>query len=242
VIQVYVASLRREAAELAALRATLAPEELARAQRPFDPLLRERFVAGRGLLRRLLGAALDCPPAEVALRYGPHGKPMLAEQPAGGLSFSLTHSQDLALYALAHGLGAAQLGVDVEAIRPRERMERIVRRFFSAREQGAWLALEPARRERGFYACWARKEAVIKALGLGLALPLGSFDVSVDPDAPARLLSMGGDAAASKPWWLRDLSVGDGFAAALAVHRPPYPLAALAADAFELDVVLEALA
>jgi 4'-phosphopantetheinyl transferase len=222
-LDIHIEPLDRPPVEVAAFEATLAPDELARAARGRDPLQRARFVVGRGLLRSLLGAALGQAPAAVRLRYNPHGKPNLAEEPAGGLRFSLAHSQNMALYALASGCGEAQLGVDLEAIAALNDMGALVQRFFSARERDAWLALPERLRTRGFYACWTRKEAVLKALGVGLARPLGSFDVSVDPDAPARLLAIDGDEEAARPWLLRDLPMPDGFAAALAIHPAPLP-------------------
>ena len=63
----------------------------------------------------------------------------------------------------------------------------LAERFFSVTETALLRALPLDRRSLAFLACWTRKEAFIKALGFGLSCPLDAFDVTIDPDTPARI-------------------------------------------------------
>jgi 4'-phosphopantetheinyl transferase len=130
-----------------------------------------------------------------ALRFerARHGKPYLVGH---SIRFNLSHSGDLALIAVARD---REVGVDVEAIRPERDVVGIARHFFAPGESEALSAEPPRRRAAAFYRCWTRKEAYMKACGLGLALRPDSFDVSLVPPG----------------WHFVDLAVGDGYAAAL---------------------------
>lgn len=93
----------------------------------------------------------------------------------------------------------------------------LVRRFFSASENATYEALPEASRQRGFFDCWARKEAYIKAVGRGLSLPLNSFDVAFGDDQPARLVRVSPPEAA-KSWSLAAVDVGPGASAAVVLE------------------------
>ncbi len=77
---------------------------------------------------------------------------------------------------------------------------------------------------RAFFNCWTRKEAYIKARGEGLSLPLDSFDVSLCPGEPAALLKHRDDAREASRWVLRDVSVDEGYVAAIAVEGHDWQL------------------
>jgi len=157
---VVVARLDPPAEEVQSLQASLSPAELKRAGRFGLQRLRRRFVVARGRLRELLGERLGLPPPDVTLAYGTNGKPELADR---SLYFSVSHCEDVALYAFS---SASEIGVDVEAIRPIREADAIAAQFFSPRE-----------RLLDFLYCWTRKEALAKALGGGLSLPLAQLDV-----------------------------------------------------------------
>jgi 4'-phosphopantetheinyl transferase len=203
---------------LARFESFLSDDERRRAERFRVGDLRRRFVAGRLALKAVLGSYLGCLWDKVEFSYGTHGKPRLAEAFAtGGLEFNLAHSHELALVALTKGRA---VGVDVEAIRPMRDAERIIRRFFSPREQAEFLALPEAERLAAFFRGWTRKEAFLKATGTGLATELDAFDVTLGPDEPVALLRVGDDPSEPARWSLLDLDAGPGFAAALAVLGP----------------------
>jgi 4'-phosphopantetheinyl transferase len=189
----------------------LSPDERQRAARFRFDQDRQRFILHRGILRALLGRYLAVHPRELAFMSGPNGKPALASPfAARGLRFNLSHSQNLALYAFALD---REVGVDVEAIRPLDDVEGIARRYFSRAENAALERIVPVQRSEAFFNCWTRKEAFLKATGEGLDRPLDSFDVSLAPGEPARLLATGEPTGA---WSLHDLAPAPGFRAAVA--------------------------
>ena len=146
---------------------------------------RQHYIVARASLRRLLAERLRIAPRAVEFVETKYGKPRLA--PVHGSSdveFNLSHSGILALYAFTSGRA---VGVDVELIREVPDADDLAERFFSPTEIASLRALPPDQRSLAFLACWTRKEAFIKGLGLGLSCPLDAFDVTIDPDAPARI-------------------------------------------------------
>jgi 4'-phosphopantetheinyl transferase len=216
VVHLWRASLRATGAALPELLALLSGEERTRAARFRSDVHRGRYIVGRAVQRRVLGRYLAIPPELVVYRLGPHGKPELdpAVHP-GSTRFNVSNSEDDLLLALTLG---AEIGVDLEALRPVSERDAIAARFFSVPEQAVYRSIPEAQREVAFYTCWTRKEAWIKALGDGLTLPLGHFDVTLRPGEPARLLATRGDPGAAARWTLREVDVGAGWLAALAVE------------------------
>ncbi|GIX47817.1 MAG: 4'-phosphopantetheinyl transferase [Candidatus Tectimicrobiota bacterium] len=201
------------APSVAGLQALLAPEEQARAARFYFARHRRRFIVARGVLRLLLGHYTGLPASQIALGYGPQGKPALV--PEAPLRFNLSHAGGLALYAFALG---REVGIDVERLRPEPLREGVAERFFSPREVATLRALPPPLQVPAFFACWTRKEAFIKAKGGGLSIPLAQFDVTLAPHEPVALLRTAWDAQEAARWSLQALEAAPGYAAALAVE------------------------
>ena len=197
---------------------TLDTDEQTRAGRFHFEKHRRRFVVGRGVLRLLLGRYLEVKPEEVRFAYGPYGKPELdAAHHADGLRFNASHSHELAVYAFVQD---HDVGIDVEHIKDDFATQEIAERFFSEFEIEVLRALPREEQAAGFFRCWTRKEAYIKAIGSGLSHPLDQFDVTLGPDEPAALLRDYRDPESVRCWTLFDLVVGRGYAAALAVNGP----------------------
>ena len=191
------------------------PTSAARALRFRFDHHRSAYVTGRGMLRLLLGHYLDSDPARLSFVPSPMGKPALAvEHNRDSIRFNVSHSNDLVLYAVTRD---QEVGVDLEHVRPLADMEKIAKRFFTARECAVLKSISPEARETAFYTCWTRKEAYLKALGGGLSRSLDSFEVSLRPEEPARLLWTIDDVQEPERWSLVDLSPATGFVAALAV-------------------------
>lgn len=186
-VRVVSASLDVDEPRLRELRAWLSAAERARAERFVFELHRRRFVAARGMLREALAAELGVEPAAVGFEHGPRGKPRLVRGLDPELGFNVSHAQDRALFAIARGL---ELGVDIEALREDVDHAAIARRFFSPRERDALLALPDTARAAAFFTIWTRKEAYVKLLGGGLAIPLDSFDVTLDADERVEIFSL----------------------------------------------------
>ena len=207
---VWIVDLALSDARLARCAAVLSPGERARAGRFLRPADRARFTASHAALRLILARALGVGAESIAFSAGPAGKPELAGPTQGRLAFNLSHSGACALVGLAQDAG---IGVDVEAIRPLPDALRIARAQFAPDEAAALAALPPEAMEAAFFGLWTRKEAVVKALGAGLSLPLAGFSVSLPPAAP-RLLRM----ADGGGWTLADVAAGSDCAATVAVR------------------------
>ena len=207
--------------ELAALGECLDLEEVARARRFHFERDRRHFTASRGWLRRLLSRYLEMSATEVRFAYGSRGKPFVisGELP---LRFNLSHSHGQALFVVATG---REVGIDLEAgARLGDDWRGLVRRVFSAREQAELAALPVDTQRTGFLNGWTRKEAYLKATGLGIVDGLQSIEVTLDPRGNARLLK----GPAGLDWNLQDLRTDDHFAAALVVeHAEPITITRL---------------
>lgn len=190
-IEVSVASLAQPADALRGLAASLSNEERDRAARFGSEMLRDRYVAGRGLLRQWLSRHVGRAAGSITIDYGVAGKPIVREDPP--LYFNVSHSGDLFACAITR---AGEVGIDVEQHRPIDDFEDIARRFFSAPEVEALTQVQRSDRLAAFYQCWTRKEAFLKATGEGFSRPLDTFAVSLGPSVPARLVWLsGGDPA-----------------------------------------------
>ena len=195
-------------AELISLAACLDPQETARACRFHFERDQRHFTAARGWLRRLLSRYLGVDAAGVAFGYGERGKPFI-RSPETTLRFNLSHSHGRAMFVFAHG---REVGIDLEAgARLGEEWSGLARRVFSSREQAELAALPTARQRDAFLNGWTRKEAYLKATGLGIVDGLQSIEVTLDPTLVPRLLS----GPAGLGWTLHDLRCDADFAAAL---------------------------
>ena len=217
-VHVWRAWLDVSAEELEARSKLVTEEERARGARYLRPEVGTRFVAGRGLLRRLLGMYLGADAAEVEFTFNSFGKPALTPRHgAGDLRFNVSHSHDWALLAFTRG---RELGVDIEGVRPDFATREIAERFFSPSEARRLIALPAATQTEAFFQCWTRKEGYIKARGEGLSRGLDSFEVAFGPGVDAAVLNASDDASPTARWLVLDLQPAQGFAGALVVERP----------------------
>jgi 4'-phosphopantetheinyl transferase len=213
-IHVWCAALSEFASELGPLNALLSSRERERAERFRFAKDRNHFVARRGILRGILSRYLEQPPPEIDLRHGRFGKPEVnGDFVRGNLQFSVSHSADLALYAVTR---ACPIGVDVEHVRPFPQFEKIASRFFSPHEREMLMALRPEQQSEGFFACWTRKEAFLKATGEGLGRDLAEVEVTLAPWDEPEFLSIKCEPPLRAEWQLRSFSPAPGYLAALA--------------------------
>lgn len=213
VVHIRRASFKALMPQLEALKKHLSAEELERtAQFHFDRH-RDAFALGRGFLRALLAGYVDVDPRDIAFEYAAYGKPRLVPTQSG-VRFNVSHSDDLMVCAVARN---RELGVDCEALRENIELESMARRYFSAAETESLLSLPPQERVRGFFNCWTRKEAYIKAHGEGLSMPLNTFAVSLAPGQPAALLACDEPGEAHR-WELSALVVPEGYAGAVVLE------------------------
>ena len=212
-MDVVVARLDPGASEVRAASRLLSDDERRRANGFVFDRDRFRFIVGRARLRQLLGARLDVAPSSIEFAYGNRGKPSLSFVFAGsGLRFNVSHCGNLAVYGFAWH---REIGIDVEAVGPLPDADAIAARFFSRRENATYSSLRPSERPLGFFNCWTRKEAFIKALGDGLSYSLDRFDVSLAPDEPAQLLHVESALAPEDRWSMWSFSAAPGYVAAV---------------------------
>jgi 4'-phosphopantetheinyl transferase len=216
-IHVWRANLEIEEKLILNFTRILSPDEFERSERYYFKKDRNHFIAARGILRTILGGYLNIDPGDLCFTYSTLGKPSISgEQNANGLFFNISHSYGFALYAFSY---CGEIGIDIERIRPDQHADTIISEIFSQREIAALSALSSKQREKSFFACWVRKEAFLKACGTGLSLAPDRIEVSLTAGGPSALLSIEGDYSEASLWSLRDLDVGPGYAAALAVRR-----------------------
>lgn len=148
----------------------LSTEELARVERLVPPVPKRRSLVMRGVLRWLLAGYLRSTPAEVVLGYGTLGKPHLVDSK---LRFNVSHSQNIGFIAVA----GCEVGIDVEKRRGNLSMASLVERYFAEREKHQFRQLSAAEQPAWFFRCWTRKEALLKACGTGILVPLDQVEV-----------------------------------------------------------------
>jgi 4'-phosphopantetheinyl transferase len=214
-VVIHRVSLTVDAAVRAELMAALSAHERARAERFHRAGDRERFAVVRGALRTILADCGAGAADRLVIAPGAHGKPELS--PPSPLRFNVSHSGGVGLVAVAFG---CEVGVDVERIRYRLGLRTVARRFFAPAEVSALERLAPADFLTGFYRCWTRKEAYVKARGLGLRMALDGFEVDVGTTDMGRTVVVGDP---ESPMYLTDLAAPDGYVAALALAAERVP-------------------
>ena len=218
-----------DAAAHALLFGLLSAGERVRAERFRAAADRLSFTAAHGTLRLLLAAMLGERPQSLAFAANAWGKPRLV--PDRAIEFNMSHSGGIVLTALARHL---PIGVDVEAMRPFAERADIVQRYFHPGEAADLATVPPADAEAAFFRCWSRKEAVVKALGLGMSLDLHRYRVACLPGARAEVLALEAEAAPQQNWSLIDLDPGPGYVGALAARHRPLRVERAAFDAAAL--------
>ena len=207
-----------DAAGSAAAVDILSEDERARAARFHFERDRQRFIAGRAALRRILAAYLGRSPADLVFTVGPHGKPAVENL---GLEFNLSHSAGCGLLAVTRD---RRVGVDVERVRADFAGEDIARRFFAPAEVEALAGSAPDQYATGFFRCWTRKEAYVKARGDGLSLALDRFEVPLDQGATRALAACLDDPSECARWSLREVVPAPGYVGALVVEGDGWTL------------------
>lgn len=191
---------------LAALEGALSPVERRHADCLRSPSARRRWAAARGSLRTVLAGYAGMSPERLRIAHRPGGRPVADGVP--GVHFGLSHSDDRALIAVGR---TAELGVDVELIRPLAALEALAGRWLSAEDRAAIGRCAPCDRPRAFLGRWTRREALLKACGAGL--PVAAWRAEPEAGVP-------------REWTVRRLRPERGYVGALAVRERPVRLVA----------------
>jgi len=215
-VHVWAARLDDASVDLERGRDLLSPDERERAARFRFEWHRRRYLVAHIALHEILCRYLPVEPARISFDLGANGKPKLHQAlTPSGIEFNLSHSNEMALLAVAHG---REVGVDVEHAREQFEFQDVAERFFTAKEVSAMRALPPALRRQAFFKCWTSKEAILKAKGTGLSGAQEEVEISLGSDEQVRI-------AANVPnWWLFELAPIAGYEAALVVAGAPVPI------------------
>ncbi len=171
-----------------------------------------RHVIGRGIARLALARLGQCEPAGIALRVSAEGKLFLDDGP----SFNIAHSGNDVLIGLA---ATGRLGVDVEAVRALDDLFGVARASFVASEVEALMQRPDAEQLRHFYRTWSRKEAMLKALGVGIGA-LQSLTVSADLECDNALIRLDLPNERMEEWVVRPVPCSDVVETAVAWDQP----------------------
>lgn len=182
-----------------------------RAKRFRFDLDRSRYVAAHVALRTSLSDVLEQAPSEIQLTLGAEGKPALVENQ--DWVFNLSHSEGIALIAVAPCKHSADIGVDIEMVRDIADWQSLARENFSDTEFRDLASCREEDRAIAFLRCWTRKEACVKALGTGLTLATKGFTIGIGSDAVAVTIDVDGQ---SRDVEVRTLFETDNCVAALA--------------------------
>lgn len=175
---------------------------------------RNRFVAGRVWCREILGLYLGQAAGTLTFERQSGGKPIVTGEP---ISYNFSRSGDWGLIAISQ---PSIIGADIEKMRATDDLPYVARGHFSSAEQASLARLKGDHWFDGFFACWTRKEAVVKAIGEGILMPLDCFDVSLDPASPATIIDARADAAVAQGWSLIGFRPDDGYWGAIATNIP----------------------
>jgi len=209
--------LERTAEDWTEAAALLSPAELTRAGRFGTSALRERWMAGRGALRTVLGRTLGIDAADVVLRRGVRGRPELADTTAR-VDFNVSHTRGVAVVAVARDLpGTARVGVDIEHRDRDVRADRLAGKFLTPGEQATLADLPADLGRQRFLRYWTCKEAMSKATGDGLSAPFRRLEVRLD-DSIA--LVAGPQPYEPSRWKLHAVDVPAAYIATVALFQP----------------------
>jgi 4'-phosphopantetheinyl transferase len=209
-VHVWLASLEVSPHEIGKLAKLITEDELEKAGRFHFQTDRDHYIAAHGMLRSILGKYLKMDPEELTFYYGPYGKPMLTKKTNPCMvRFNISHSHGLALYVVAK----CEVGVDLEFIHEDYSFGGIVEQFFSQQEMAELNSCPEHLRVDLFFQLWTRKEAYLKARGLGLSGDLKQPEFFSVIRSPGEFRSN----QAKSPWVLMDIAVPSGYAASVAV-------------------------
>jgi 4'-phosphopantetheinyl transferase len=193
----------------------LSSDELEKASRFAFQELRDAYIVGRGLTRCLLSARVKLQPHSIRFQYSVRGKPYLDGQHEW--HFNVSHSKSLFVCAVTN---AGEIGVDIEQVRPMRDAQAIAARFFSISEARRLGLLPQDRQMIGFFECWTRKEAFLKATGEGLSRNTQSVSATFGPGETARFERIDEPHDNPSAWSLKGFVPAEGYVGAVAMRAP----------------------
>ncbi len=221
-VDVWQANLSLDPSVLQDLQKTLSEDEKHRADRFYFPEDKNYYIAARGILRSILSRYLRTSPELIKFTYTPQGKPYLEHNTRENsidyknksIQFNLSHSQNLALYAVA---GDRPVGIDLEYCRSLPDALALAKRWFLPTEYQELLA--QTNQELNFFRIWTAKEAYLKATGAGLR-DLATVEVMITPENYLQYKTIQDSKELAQQWSLLELNPAPNYAAAIAISQP----------------------
>lgn len=176
---------------------------------------RNNYIASRAILRLILSRYIHTHPKVINFYYNYYGKPFILD---ANISFNISHSNELAVFAFSIN---SMVGIDVEYIHDGFNEMEIAEKFFSLSEINELKSVPQNQRKEAFFNCWTSKEAYIKAKGLSISTPLDSFDVSLLPWEPVKILIRGDNNDEENNWYLQRINIGKGYSSSIALQKRP---------------------
>jgi 4'-phosphopantetheinyl transferase len=198
----------------------LSEEEIERANRFVHEKHRNNYIIAHKALRILLANYSKQTAKELVFNKNKYGKLSLSKKiNIHNIQFNMAHSHNLTVFAFTHD---QSIGIDIEFMRNNVQIESISQRYFSLQENKNLSMLNTKEKSQAFFNIWARKEAFIKAIGLGLSYPLSKFEVDTriisKNEAVAQIaLSINDDYYEQQEWHLYSLQLEENYASALAI-------------------------
>lgn len=193
-------------------RGILSADERERADRMVTQVLKNRRAAAQSILRDVLARYLSISPSEIIFSQGERGKPSVQNS---DLEFNMSHTEDWALIALTR---IHPIGVDIEFIKTSKYHDSIVEKNYSPQEFVQYQSLPEGEKLEAFFRGWTRKEAYIKAIGLGLYYPLEKFTVDLSSKEDKSMLSIEGSSERASTWLLPTFWAGEKIIGSVAIE------------------------
>jgi 4'-phosphopantetheinyl transferase len=169
-VYLWLINVATEPQAIEKLKNSLNTEELKRAERFVFEKDRNQFISAHGMLRTVLSKYLETVPSEIKFKKNKNRKPQILF-PLTSLKFNISHAENKILVALSN----EEIGVDIEMIKPGFEFRDFIKTYFSSNEQEK--VLSSANHNETFYKFWTRKEAVLKASGLGIIDNLKEIEI-----------------------------------------------------------------
>ena len=223
-VHIWQANISVDDSTLQKLQTTLSEDEQCRADRFHFPADKNHYIAARGILRSILAKYLDTNPELIKFTYAPQGKPYIENNSRKNsakcenkcIQFNLSHSQNLALYAIAID---QPVGIDLEYCRLIPDALALAKRWFLPSEYQELLAQttnQEANQAKNFFRFWTAKEAYLKATGIGLR-DLATVEITITPNNLLQFKTINGSKELAQKWSLLELNPAPGYVGALAV-------------------------
>jgi 4'-phosphopantetheinyl transferase len=193
----------------------LSEDERVRASRFHFEKDQKQFVQSRALLRLVLAKHLGCDVKTIEFKYGEKGKPSLKTNSSDGLHFNVSHSGEIVCIAVCYD---HQVGIDVELINAEIDTESIASTYFTEDEVRLLESASMENRVKLFFRLWVRKEAFIKAVGMGFSFPIDQLTVGDSDGVKITLNGTSSEIIDPEEWISKDFEVDDGYVATVFVN------------------------